>query len=166
MSLKISDITHARHRCRIIQARAIVGRVENLGRTGHIKVEVTRLASHCLIAPPEQEAGHPEPLLQVLMLEPFLELRLPTGRDIVEDCENAGPRDGHVRAQFLTQPVARMSEAKSGMPDACRLWRRSASVAVWFSVRIVHSLTLCLDALITMQAQRAEIWPRSGRRWR
>ena len=48
--------------------------------------------------PPEDEAGHAETFLQVLVLKPFLELRLAAGRYVVENGENAGTRDGHVGA--------------------------------------------------------------------
>jgi len=40
-----------------------------------------------------KEAGHVEPFLQVLVLKPFFELALATGRHVVEDRVNAGTRE-------------------------------------------------------------------------
>ncbi len=42
--------------------------------------------------PAEQEAGHRQPLEQMLALEPFLELGLAAGAAVVEDREDAKVR--------------------------------------------------------------------------
>jgi len=50
---------------------------------------------------PSRKPGTASRSARVLVLKPFLEVRLPAGRDIVEDRENAGQCIGHVSVSVL-----------------------------------------------------------------
>ena len=47
---------------------------------------------------PEQKSGDGNPLCQMFVLKPFFELGFTAGRDVLEDCEDAGQRNSHVGA--------------------------------------------------------------------
>src|SRR5262245_25317318 len=79
-----------RPRCRMVEAGEVGRRIEHGRRIDAIKrTELSIATGHELVAPAEAEAGHPDPLLQVLAVVPGLEMCAALRRAIVEDGENA-----------------------------------------------------------------------------
>src|SRR6185437_1545872 len=86
------------------------------------EIEIAVVAGNRLMPPPEQEAGHGEPLEQVLALEPFLELGLAAGAAVIEDRQDALlSSHGHA-------PARSTLALRAGTPNSLR--QTSASTAI------------------------------------
>jgi hypothetical protein len=82
----------ARHRRRIVEASEVSRGFQDSDRFGDIEIEIARPPRNGLVPSPDQEAWHGNPLRQVFVLKPLLELGLAARRDVVEDRENPGRR--------------------------------------------------------------------------
>jgi len=69
---------------------------QDRGRGRDIEIEETRLADDRLVPATDQEPRNGDPLREMLVLEPLLELDLASRRDVVEDREDAGEWRGGV----------------------------------------------------------------------
>jgi hypothetical protein len=90
MLMKISDMTFFVIGVGVSSRSRYGFRGQHCGRLHQIEIEIAGAARNRLVPAAEQEAGHRQPLLQMLALEPCLELGLAAGAAVVEDRQDAG----------------------------------------------------------------------------